>query len=408
MVLEFLGLSPGRPERHPGRGPGQGRGRAPLRRDRHGPRPRRRPAVAVRDPRRARERDRLGRGDGRLAPTASCTCSRSRTTSASRSTSTSSAPIADRTPIVADMVPGGRYTASDLYDAGGVALVMRELLKRPGLLHGDAPTVDGRTLAEIAAAAVETPGQQVVVPIETPLKPTGGLADPPRLARARRLRGQAGRPRAPAPSRAGPRLRVGDRVLRRGPRPADRAGRRRRHPQRGPGRRPRDAGDAQRHRGARRRGPRRRGRAHHRRPVLRRHPRADDRPHRAGGGARRPDRRRPRGRHASSSTSTARRSTSRSRPTRSRGGSPRWTPPAPRYAGGVMAKYAALVGSASEGAVTTGPRMTGQPPRPVSDVSAVARRSRSGSRPRPRRSTGRPSTRPGRASASTTSSTRSG
>jgi dihydroxy-acid dehydratase len=84
--------------------------------------------------------------------------------------------VADRTPIVADMVPGGRYTASDLYDAGGLALVMRELLKRDGLLHGNAPTVDGRTLAEVAAAAVETSGQQVVVPLEAPLKPTGGLA----------------------------------------------------------------------------------------------------------------------------------------------------------------------------------------------------------------------------------------
>lgn len=84
--------------------------------------------------------------------------------------------IADRTPIVADMQPGGRYTASDLYDAGGVSLVMRELLARPGLLHGDRPTVDGRTIAEIAAEAVETDGQRVVVSIETPIKPTGGLA----------------------------------------------------------------------------------------------------------------------------------------------------------------------------------------------------------------------------------------
>ncbi len=82
--------------------------------------------------------------------------------------------IADATPIVADMKPGGRYSASEMYDAGGVALVMRELLKR-GLLHGDAPTVDGRTIAEIAAAVVETPGQRVVVPIETPLKASGGL-----------------------------------------------------------------------------------------------------------------------------------------------------------------------------------------------------------------------------------------
>jgi dihydroxy-acid dehydratase len=84
--------------------------------------------------------------------------------------------IADRTPIVADMRPGGRYTAADMYEAGGVGLVMRELLKRPGLLHGDAPTVDGRTIAQVAAETIETPGQKVVLPIETPLKETGGLA----------------------------------------------------------------------------------------------------------------------------------------------------------------------------------------------------------------------------------------
>ena len=84
--------------------------------------------------------------------------------------------VADRTPVVADLQPGGRFTATDMYEAGGLGLVMRELLKRPGLLQGGAPTVDGRTLAEIAADAVATDGQEVVVPIETPLKPTGGLA----------------------------------------------------------------------------------------------------------------------------------------------------------------------------------------------------------------------------------------
>jgi dihydroxy-acid dehydratase len=83
--------------------------------------------------------------------------------------------VADRTPIVADMKPGGRFSASEMYDAGGVALVMRELLKRD-LLHGDARTVDGRTIREIATAAEETPGQEVVVPIERPIKPVGGLA----------------------------------------------------------------------------------------------------------------------------------------------------------------------------------------------------------------------------------------
>jgi dihydroxy-acid dehydratase len=84
--------------------------------------------------------------------------------------------VADRTPLVADMQPGGRFTATDMYEAGGVGLVMRELLKRPGLLHGDAPTVDGRTLAEIAEDTAETADQQVVLPIDAPLKPTGGLA----------------------------------------------------------------------------------------------------------------------------------------------------------------------------------------------------------------------------------------
>jgi dihydroxy-acid dehydratase len=83
--------------------------------------------------------------------------------------------IAGRTPIVADIKPGGRFVATDLHAAGGVALVARELLKA-GLVHGDAPNVDGRSLAQVATAVVETPGQQVVVPIETPLKPSGGLA----------------------------------------------------------------------------------------------------------------------------------------------------------------------------------------------------------------------------------------
>jgi len=83
--------------------------------------------------------------------------------------------IASRTPVIADIKPGGRFVATDLHAAGGVALVARELLKA-GLVHGDAPTVDGRTLAEVANAVVETPGQEVVVPIEAPLKETGGLA----------------------------------------------------------------------------------------------------------------------------------------------------------------------------------------------------------------------------------------
>ena len=82
--------------------------------------------------------------------------------------------VAVRTPLIGDMRPGGRYLAADLYNAGGVSLVMRELLKKD-LLHGDEKTVDGRTIAQIGAGAVETEGQQVVRPIETPIKPFGGL-----------------------------------------------------------------------------------------------------------------------------------------------------------------------------------------------------------------------------------------
>jgi dihydroxy-acid dehydratase len=83
--------------------------------------------------------------------------------------------IAARTPVVASLKPGGRFVATDMFEAGGVALVARELLKRE-LVHAEAATVDGRTLGEIAMSVRERPGQEVVVPIETPVKPTGGLA----------------------------------------------------------------------------------------------------------------------------------------------------------------------------------------------------------------------------------------
>jgi dihydroxy-acid dehydratase len=83
--------------------------------------------------------------------------------------------VSARTPVLADLKPFGRYVATDVHRAGGVALVARELKKRE-LVHAGAPTVDGRTLGEIADAVVESPGQEVVVPIERPLKPRGGIA----------------------------------------------------------------------------------------------------------------------------------------------------------------------------------------------------------------------------------------
>src|SRR5689334_4684394 len=82
--------------------------------------------------------------------------------------------ISARVPIIADLKPGGRFVATDLYAAGGTALVAKRLIDA-NLLRGEALTVTGRTLAEEAATAKETPHQEVVRKIDAPLKPTGGL-----------------------------------------------------------------------------------------------------------------------------------------------------------------------------------------------------------------------------------------
>lgn len=82
--------------------------------------------------------------------------------------------ISTRTPILADLKPGGRFVATDLYAAGGTALVAKRMLEAK-LLHGESLTVTGRTLAEEAAAAKESEKQEVVRKLDAPLKPTGGL-----------------------------------------------------------------------------------------------------------------------------------------------------------------------------------------------------------------------------------------
>lgn len=82
--------------------------------------------------------------------------------------------ISEHTPLIADMRPIGKYVMFDLYKAGGVALVAKRLLEG-GYLHGDALTVTGQTLAEAAADARETPGQKVVLPLDNPIKASGGL-----------------------------------------------------------------------------------------------------------------------------------------------------------------------------------------------------------------------------------------
>jgi dihydroxy-acid dehydratase len=83
--------------------------------------------------------------------------------------------ISERTPLLCDLKPGGRFVATDLYAAGGVA-VLAQRLAEAGVLNTDAPTVTGQTIGEIAAAAKETPGQEVIRPLSKPLKATGGLA----------------------------------------------------------------------------------------------------------------------------------------------------------------------------------------------------------------------------------------
>jgi dihydroxy-acid dehydratase len=83
--------------------------------------------------------------------------------------------ISARTPLIADLKPGGRFVALDMYRAGGMRLVVKRLLEA-GLIHGDAPTVTGKTLGEEAATAEEADGQEVILPLEKPLQETGGLA----------------------------------------------------------------------------------------------------------------------------------------------------------------------------------------------------------------------------------------
>lgn len=79
-----------------------------------------------------------------------------------------------RVPLLADLKPGGRFMAADLYAAGGTTLVAQRLLDA-GLLHGDQPTVTGKTIGAEAKQATETPEQQVLRPVSNPIKPTGGL-----------------------------------------------------------------------------------------------------------------------------------------------------------------------------------------------------------------------------------------
>ena len=198
--------------------------------------------------------------------------------------------IMRRTPYIADLKPGGKYVAFDVYKVGGIPVILKALLDG-GLLHGDCLTVTGKTLAENLKDVVFPTDQDVIYPVSQ-----RDLAD--------RRRGRAeGQPRARRRDREG--RRHAERCASRAPRCAStprrkrsravqsrayKAGRRDRHPLRRPEGRPGDARDAVHHRRDLRPGHGRAGGADHRRPLLRRDARLLHRPCRAGGGGRRPDR----------------------------------------------------------------------------------------------------------------------
>ena len=198
--------------------------------------------------------------------------------------------ISDRTPLIADLKPGGRFVASDLYHAGGIQLVAKRLIDA-GLIHGDTITVTGKTLAEAAEMTKETAGQEVVRAVNDPLKATGGLVI---------LKGNL------APEGCVVKVAGHERMIHRGPaRVFDReedafaavqAGKIKDNDvvvirYEGPEGRTGNARDARRHRGARRRGLGRCRRVDHRWPLLRGDPWTDGGACCAGSRPRRPHRR---------------------------------------------------------------------------------------------------------------------
>ena len=193
--------------------------------------------------------------------------------------------IARRVPHIADLKPGGRFVQVDFHRAGGVPRVMKMLLDA-GLIHGEAMTVTGKTVAENLEGLAFPDENEVILPLDRPLEPTGTMVILRGQHRARGLRDEDQQHPPRASQRPGARLRLRGRLLRGRFPPRHQARRRRRHPLRRPEGRPRHARDAPGHRRSRRPGPRSGSGAHHRRTFLRRDARLHGGSHRARSGCR--------------------------------------------------------------------------------------------------------------------------
>ena len=345
-LADGLGDGPGRRTREGGRSRERGR-RARRQGARGGP-------AAERDhhARVDRERDRRPSAPPAARRTGCSTCSRSRARRGWSWHIDDFERISRATPLLADLKPGGRFVATDLYRAGGVP-------RDP-----EAPRRRGRPARRRDHGHRPHDRRGGRGPPRRPPARRSSAADATRSSRRAASRSCAATSR---PTAAVVKLAGTERLGQTGPArvfeseedcfDAVKAGhpRRRRHrdPQRGPVRGPRDARDAPRHRRDRRRGPRRGGRAAHRRPLLRRDPRADGRARRPRGGqaaGRSP----PFGRATRSrSTSSARRLDVDLSDEEIAERVAEYEPPKPHYSTGVMAKYARSVGSASEGAITS-------------------------------------------------------
>ena len=258
--------------------------------------------------------------------------------------------IGKRVPVLADLKPSGKYVMAELVKIGGLTPLMKRLLDR-GLLHGDAMTVTGQTLAENLARRAGLSGRPGGRPR---LRQPDQEGQPPRHARGNlapdgavaKISGKEGRAftgtarvfdreeDALAAILAG-RIKKGDVIVIRyeGPRG-------------GPGH-ARDAVADQRDHGP---GPWQRRGAHHRRPIQRRHARIRGRPHHARSVRRRTAGAREERRRASRSTRERRTlDARRRREGTARPGAKTWRPRKPRYTRGVLAKYARLVSTASNG-----------------------------------------------------------